>query len=47
MFRFNSPVYRLENGSVTAIHQETSAIPEADIRCALGLAKQFTQLPVR
>jgi hypothetical protein len=36
LFRLNDPVYRREEGPVTAIHQEISAIPEADVRCALG-----------
>jgi hypothetical protein len=41
LFRLNGPVYGREEGSGIAIHQDISAIPEADMRCALGLVEQF------
>jgi hypothetical protein len=45
LFRLNGPVSRREEGFVTAIHEEIFAIPEADMRCALGLTQQVIQLP--
>jgi hypothetical protein len=35
LFQSNNPIYRQEEGSVTVIHQEISAIPEADMDASL------------